>query len=280
VRLFSTTIILGTSPCSFVGGFDTTTSLTSPTRSRARCLLNRRQALLYESEFARHGHRGVLLFVPTRPRVADHHLKNCDDAVPLVHVGRSGCGWPTDGHSTSQRFDNPDDIVHRICPQTATLASGLRVHRCIAPKLWLALLQDECCPFRARSLKDLPARVWRLRPLRGHLHDQRYQQPSRDSFSPAPAKDAPSAGVIAEGEAKLYAGSTATLRRDRECRSTSTQRFPRCNTLVRVGAQPQIFLLREEDGHAYVPSPMSRRQEEVVRKAVATCPEGAIVSTG
>jgi ferredoxin len=42
-------------------------------------------------------------------------------------------------------------------------------------------------------------------------------------------------------------------------------------------AAPQIFLLRDEDGHAYVESPdVPEALEDVVRKAVATCPEGAI----
>jgi ferredoxin len=42
-------------------------------------------------------------------------------------------------------------------------------------------------------------------------------------------------------------------------------------------AAPQIFQLREEDGHAYVESPdVPEELEELVRKAVATCPEGAI----
>ena len=42
-------------------------------------------------------------------------------------------------------------------------------------------------------------------------------------------------------------------------------------------AAPQIFLLRDEDGHAYVESPdVPEGLEDLVRKAVATCPEGAI----
>jgi ferredoxin len=42
-------------------------------------------------------------------------------------------------------------------------------------------------------------------------------------------------------------------------------------------AAPQIFFLRDEDGHAYVESPdVPADQEDLVRKAVATCPEGAI----
>jgi ferredoxin len=45
-------------------------------------------------------------------------------------------------------------------------------------------------------------------------------------------------------------------------------------------AAPETFLLREEDGHAYVTSPdVPPGQEEFVRKAVATCPEGAISIT-
>lgn len=42
-------------------------------------------------------------------------------------------------------------------------------------------------------------------------------------------------------------------------------------------AAPQVFLLGEEDGHAYVPDEQVPPElEEAVRKAVATCPEGAI----
>jgi ferredoxin len=42
-------------------------------------------------------------------------------------------------------------------------------------------------------------------------------------------------------------------------------------------AAPQVFLLREEDGHAYVESPdVPVGMEDLVRKAAATCPEGAI----
>ncbi len=42
-------------------------------------------------------------------------------------------------------------------------------------------------------------------------------------------------------------------------------------------AAPQIFLLREEDGHSYVDDPeVPAGLEDAVRKAVATCPEGAI----
>jgi ferredoxin len=45
-------------------------------------------------------------------------------------------------------------------------------------------------------------------------------------------------------------------------------------------AAPEIFLLRDEDGHAYVMSPeVPPGQEDLVRKAVATCPEGAISIT-
>jgi ferredoxin len=45
-------------------------------------------------------------------------------------------------------------------------------------------------------------------------------------------------------------------------------------------AAPEIFHLREEDGHAYVTSAeVPAGQEDVVRKAVATCPEGAISVT-
>jgi ferredoxin len=48
------------------------------------------------------------------------------------------------------------------------------------------------------------------------------------------------------------------------------------HTLCHMAA-PDIFLLREEDGHSYVSSPdVPPGQEDVVRKAVATCPEGAI----
>jgi len=42
-------------------------------------------------------------------------------------------------------------------------------------------------------------------------------------------------------------------------------------------AAPDIFLLAEEDGHAYVASALvDPGREEVVRQAAATCPEGAI----
>ena len=42
-------------------------------------------------------------------------------------------------------------------------------------------------------------------------------------------------------------------------------------------AAPDVFLLREEDGHSYVAqAEVPPGLEEAVRKAVATCPEGAI----
>ena len=42
-------------------------------------------------------------------------------------------------------------------------------------------------------------------------------------------------------------------------------------------AAPELFLLREDDGHAYVASAeVPAGQEDLVRRAVATCPEGAI----
>ena len=42
-------------------------------------------------------------------------------------------------------------------------------------------------------------------------------------------------------------------------------------------AAPDLFLLREDDGHAYVASEeVPAGLEDKVRKAVATCPEGAI----
>jgi ferredoxin len=45
-------------------------------------------------------------------------------------------------------------------------------------------------------------------------------------------------------------------------------------------AAPEIFHLREEDGHAYVTSAeVPVGQEDLIRKAVATCPEGAISIT-
>lgn len=46
-------------------------------------------------------------------------------------------------------------------------------------------------------------------------------------------------------------------------------------------AAPDIFHLDDEDGHAYVvSSDVPPEQEELVRKAVATCPEGAISIDG
>lgn len=42
-------------------------------------------------------------------------------------------------------------------------------------------------------------------------------------------------------------------------------------------AAPDLFLLREEDGHAYVASEdVDASRSDVVRRAAATCPEGAI----
>jgi ferredoxin len=42
-------------------------------------------------------------------------------------------------------------------------------------------------------------------------------------------------------------------------------------------AAPEVFLLREVDGHAYVRTPdVSTELEAAVRQAAATCPEGAI----
>lgn len=42
-------------------------------------------------------------------------------------------------------------------------------------------------------------------------------------------------------------------------------------------AAPDVFLLSEDDGHAYVASPdVDPAREEAVRRAVSTCPEGAI----
>ena len=42
-------------------------------------------------------------------------------------------------------------------------------------------------------------------------------------------------------------------------------------------AAPDVFLLGEDDGHAYVTSAdVDPAREDVVRKAAATCPEGAI----
>lgn len=46
-------------------------------------------------------------------------------------------------------------------------------------------------------------------------------------------------------------------------------------------AAPQIFLLGEEDGHAYVASgEVPPELEDAVRRAAATCPEGAITVEG
>lgn len=46
-------------------------------------------------------------------------------------------------------------------------------------------------------------------------------------------------------------------------------------------AAPEVFHLNEEDGHAFVVSAeVPPGQEELVRKAVATCPEGAISIEG
>ncbi len=48
------------------------------------------------------------------------------------------------------------------------------------------------------------------------------------------------------------------------------------HTLCHMAA-PEIFLLRDEDGHAYVASDqVPAGQEDLVRKVVDTCPEGAI----
>ncbi|HLN16291.1 MAG TPA: ferredoxin [Acidimicrobiales bacterium] len=48
------------------------------------------------------------------------------------------------------------------------------------------------------------------------------------------------------------------------------------HTLCNLAA-PKVFSLREEDGHAYVADEdVPADQEELVRKAVLTCPEGAI----
>jgi ferredoxin len=42
-------------------------------------------------------------------------------------------------------------------------------------------------------------------------------------------------------------------------------------------AAPAVFHLREEDGHSFVESPdVPPALEDQVRKAAATCPEGAI----
>lgn len=46
-------------------------------------------------------------------------------------------------------------------------------------------------------------------------------------------------------------------------------------------AAPQIFRLGEDDGHAYVEAEeVPVELEEAVRRAAATCPEGAISTTG
>lgn len=45
-------------------------------------------------------------------------------------------------------------------------------------------------------------------------------------------------------------------------------------------AAPEVFHLREEDGHAEVPQPeVAPEHEEAVRRAARGCPEGAIVVT-
>jgi ferredoxin len=42
-------------------------------------------------------------------------------------------------------------------------------------------------------------------------------------------------------------------------------------------AAPQVFLLGQDDGHAYVANEeVPSELEDAVRKAAATCPEGAI----
>jgi ferredoxin len=49
------------------------------------------------------------------------------------------------------------------------------------------------------------------------------------------------------------------------------------HTLCAIAA-PEIFKLREEDGHAYVDSPIvDAGCEAAVRQAAASCPEEAIV---
>ena len=46
-------------------------------------------------------------------------------------------------------------------------------------------------------------------------------------------------------------------------------------------AAPEVFHLGDDDGHAYVVSPeVPTGQEDLVRKAAATCPEGAITIEG
>jgi ferredoxin len=48
------------------------------------------------------------------------------------------------------------------------------------------------------------------------------------------------------------------------------------HTLCQLAA-PQVFLLGEDDGHAYVANEeVPSEYEEAVRKAAASCPEGAI----
>ena len=48
------------------------------------------------------------------------------------------------------------------------------------------------------------------------------------------------------------------------------------HTLCHLAA-PDIFLLRDDDGHSNVASPdVPPDREEAVRRAAATCPEGAI----
>lgn len=49
------------------------------------------------------------------------------------------------------------------------------------------------------------------------------------------------------------------------------------HTLCSIAA-PEIFHLRDEDGHAYVAvEELTPEQEELARKAAAGCPERAIV---
>lgn len=49
------------------------------------------------------------------------------------------------------------------------------------------------------------------------------------------------------------------------------------HTLCSISA-PDVFLLRDEDGHAYVESEeVPPDRQEAVRRAAAGCPEGAIV---
>lgn len=57
---------------------------------------------------------------------------------------------------------------------------------------------------------------------------------------------------------------------------------PACqgHTLCAIAA-PEIFKLREEDGHAYVESEdVPESQQEAVRRAAMGCPERAIVVEG